>query len=262
MSSHEELTTLPTFEDLMAQGVDLNNAGNYELALQTRLQAYDLAPQNSVEAGRAARDIGHTYRALRGVTSPHEVVETADNVPDETAAATWLWRAVQIHHYAVAYGAPGAERELRATLGEWGTLCLQWALQHEGANKRYDKAAIQIARAALGDAMRGSEGDQYGVNFAARRAIGEALYPTSLNERTAAIAEARRLAPLSESQELRGSNPNISKRGRIKARSVARARAAVASTISRVSPEIPSYDEAPSKSLRRRVARRLATVVL
>jgi len=252
-------TTKEHFEDLMAQGVALNNQGMIAEALDRGAEAWYFAQSTGLpdtDLGRAARDIGHRSRLLEGASNPYARSEGRE----ELSAVTWLRRAMELHAGAKGRGEIGAEREYRASVGEWGTLCTLWALRREETERTLDQAAVQDAGAELGHAAEGPT-TQYRVNFIGRYAIHEALYAPKNVDTPKTIRTAWKLAFRSESPRLTASTPNLGVKPRIRAKGVALGRALVATAIRHITPEVHSTGEGMN-TRRRAVARQLARKVL
>ncbi len=214
------------FEIYMAAGVEANNAGRHAEALESRFHALTVAG-GSVEAGRAARDIGHSFAAL-GDDGEYFVDGNLSNgvIASENAVLTEAYadHAVWLHKKAVEDRLPDAEREYRASAGYVGTMALKRAIASE-KNGALNATAAEEAKHYLGEAVSGAEDDQYTINFIGRRAIAAGLYENGSYGRQLART-AWKLGKQSEAPELPHSTPNLSEANRKKARQVALVRAA------------------------------------
>jgi hypothetical protein len=246
MSEHTE-----SFEIYMSAGVQANNAGQHVEALEMRFAAYQAA-DGDIEAGRAARDIGHSFAELgddgtyyadgglsNGTISPQ----------NPTLAEAYADHAVWLHRRALEAELPGAEREYWASAGYAGVMALKRAIASEKAGE-LDEGAVDDARQYLTEATAGPADDQYTINFAGRYATLISLYEDAEAGRGRAI-EAWRLARHSEAPGLPHSNPNLSASERRKAQNLARARAAGAYVMSLPGVSAASIRRGHTSKLRR-----------
>lgn len=199
---------LSQFKQFMAEGVRLNNVGAHQEALSARLNAYALSEPDSVEAGRAARDIGHSFVGLEDDGTTFKTSETQNT----TLAAAYAEHAVRIHNNAREANVVGAEREYRASAGYFGTMALARAIAAE-KERSSDELAVADAKHYLNEATSGPENDQYTINFAARHATALGLYESSKAGRASAL-DAWRLGRKSEAPDLPYSNPMLSRKER------------------------------------------------
>jgi hypothetical protein len=245
MSGHNE-----SFEIYMDAGVQANNAGLHTEALDMRFAAY-AAADGDIEAGRAARDIGHSFAALSD-DGEHFVSGNLSNgtITEQNAALAGAYadHALWLHGQARKSREPGAEREYRASAGYVGTMALRRAIAAE-QDGRLDIKAINGARQYLAEAAAGSEDDQYTINFAGRYASAISLYESGVRGRSLA-RKAWRLAKQSESSELPHSTPNLSAIERKKAQWKAKSRAAGAFVVGLPGMSIQAAPEGTPKRLR------------
>jgi hypothetical protein len=126
----------PGFEEHMAAGGAAHQATEYGLALQLRVAAYAEAPSDSIDAGRAARDIAAALDRRRGFKAG------ADNpVSDAILAGAYAEHAYRIHSKladnknASTYD-PNALRELEPSAMYMAIASMRQAL-HRSIRKQF-----------------------------------------------------------------------------------------------------------------------------
>lgn len=222
----------PSFEAELAAGVSLNNKGEYQEALDSHFRAYDMAGSDILTAGRAARDIGHTFANSFAKVDDGKTFAT-DESENRVLAEAYGMHAVYLHRQLESVGdnAHAIRREQQASAGYLGTTLLAHAIGAEkaGDEPRMADTASDALR-YLRDATEGQpDDDQYTINFIARDTMARALY--SKQNPITHITRAWRLGRQSENPAYPHSNPNLSPEARRVAKMRALARAAGASTI-------------------------------
>jgi len=204
----------PQFESLMSEAVRLHGEGQYEAALASSTQAYKMAPDDSLEKGRAARDnSAHCGRlgliddagwwALEAYTIHDGLVQSMD----EPTRKAFRERSAS----AMYVGLIGLRKAIQSMRGKQGGI--------DSSTITYMRQAWSDLRAANSLAPSGINRwvDQYGVNVAWRVSLAETL----LGDRKKGFAIGARavgLAFMSESPKLDTSNPNLSTKQRMRAK--------------------------------------------
>lgn len=233
------------FLQYMATGVELNNTGQHEAALAVRFEAFALASSDTLDAGRAARDISHSLM----------------RIGDITLADAYAEYAVHTHEDTWDRGDTGAEREYRASVGHMGTLALRRAMLSE-ATDTFDALAAREARDYLTEAVGGPHDDQYTINFSGRRAVAAGLYEGEKQGRYTA-REAYHLGRRSESPEFPYSTPQLSEKEHAAARRKGMIRGVAAYAVSVLANvTTPVAEEAPKYGLRRKAALAIASRII
>jgi hypothetical protein len=225
------------FEQLMGEAVHLHNERKYNDALALSTQAYEIAPENSYEKGRAARDNSARY----------------DRLGDEEASERWATEAYAIHDGllqetlqqigGLTAGSPRQEVIRRAQLTREayrersvsamyvGVNGLRRSIrdlrargQHESANDavNYLRTTWSDLKDAKTLAPKHIDGqiDQYEVNAARRVSMAESLFG---NHKTGLAVGIRavKLAFWSESPRLDTANPNMTNKQRLRSKAKA-----------------------------------------
>jgi len=208
------------FASHMAQGVGLQAVGEHRLALDVRLEAHGMAPEGSLEQGRAARDVSASY----------------DKLDDLGAAGPWAQKAYQIHDRLVetagadvqATIAAARERSVSAMyVGINGLRRYAHGRRdgktHEQLQEQADSAVIMM-RLTWSDlcAVRELSGrrqpvDQYEINAARRVSVAESLFG-SHGKGLRIAGRAVLIALRSESRSLPTSSSEMSTRSRLVAK--------------------------------------------
>jgi hypothetical protein len=204
------------FEQLMGEAVQQHGQQQYEAALALSTQAYEIAPDNSFEKGRAARDNSARY----------------DRLGQQEEAETWARVAYTVHDGLVT----GMQRPTREAFRERSVSAMYVGVN--GLRKVFAarKAGIQTENPEALAAMRQTwsdlkaaksqaqginrKVDQYEVNAARRVSMAESL----IGSKKAGIAigvRAVALAFWSESPRLDTANPNLTSRQRLQAKTKA-----------------------------------------
>lgn len=204
----------PYFEQLMVEAVRLHNQGQYESALALSTEAYEIAPDNSFEKGRAARDNSARYDRLGMAADAEE----------------WAMMAYQTHDGLVKTEGPTREalRERAVTAMYVGVSGLRKAMVAKRNGQAIDASALSFMKQTWSDiaqAKAQAEGinqkvDQYEINAARRVSIAESL----LGDRKKGLAIGARavgLAFMSESPRLDTTNPNLTTIQRLRAKTKA-----------------------------------------
>ena len=247
--------TNEAFEGLMAQGGQLHAARDYDRALAVRYEAWHLTSGDSLDAGRAARDIAATYDRQRSPDDAHH----------------WSHRALNIHN-GLLESVPTVLRERAASAMYVGSVMLRKAVVDElggsqdsnnEENPRRDITAVrQNAWSYLRSAMKNIElaekaadipVDQYRVNITGRASMAESLYGSRTKGLVLGIT-AVGLAARSESRANPTSGPTLSAAERVKAKGKAFQRGVAALGISVLA--------SPKPNLRRRTALKVAQKAL
>ncbi len=208
------------FEAFMNDGVRLHNLGEYEAARGQSLEAYNMAPNNSLEKGRAARDISARY----------------DRLGQNDEAERWANEAYDIHNALVISTEPpnrDAYRERSTSAMYLGVMGLRKVIKArlEGTDAQpnltsfvEDKMAqswsdIQTAKRQATSKID-QKVDQYEINVSRRVSMAESL----VGHRNIGLqigAKAVFLAFASESPRISTSNPELSQQDRLRAKAKA-----------------------------------------
>lgn len=207
-----------SFEQLMDSGVALHISGDYIAAVDFAREAYDIAPDNTLEKGRAARDIGVRLQKLGDVENSELWAHKAYDIHDQILTGTdenisrdaYRERAVSSMYLALH----GLHRVL--------------ASSSESTDVNISNDPLVLMRQAwndLGIAKSKSHGlnaciDQYEINAVRRVSVAE----TILGDRKKGLRMGVRglmLAAMSESPLLNTSTPGLSVKERIRAKTKA-----------------------------------------
>lgn len=213
--------TNEAFEELMALGVQRHAEGDYIGALDARRKAWHLTPGDDLNAGRAARDQAASLDRLEW--------------PEE--AEYWARQAFIIHNALPMRGDKAELLRHRAASAMYvGHVLLRRAVTYDlnGSTEGYDYGveAVGYFRTALSD-IDWSEKiaqipiDQYRINITGRASMAESLYgqrSRGLKLGIAAVGSAFK----SESPKNPTSEPTLSRRGRLHAKTNALARGVAA----------------------------------
>lgn len=207
------------FQSLMAQASQAHNIRDFPNAIKYSSQASNIAPSNTLEKGRALRDIGAHYDRLGRYSIAKKYADEAYAIHEQIlqgAAQQHPSREVYREHsvsamYVGIYELRSAIRmkrernlgEVPEGLASMRKILLDLALAKElapyGINKKID---------------------QYEINALRRISMAESLYGNKTLGRKQAI-RAIGIAALSESVRLDTSNHNISRKERLKAKAKA-----------------------------------------
>lgn len=214
MKDVEEGFNTGDYNRLMSEAVSLHNQGRYEQAIGLRIEAYDLAPADTLEKGRSARDIGAAY----------------DRLGDQTQSRRWAEEAYTLHDQIALNQEPhptrDAYRERSVSAMYLGVSGLRRAIRmDQGRSTTMVGSSLNLMRQTksdLSDAKKQAEGinshvDQYEINAMRRISIAESLYGHRLTGYKLGV-RAVRLAFKSESPRLDTATPNLSKEERSKAK--------------------------------------------
>lgn len=207
----------PLFEQLMGEAVRLHGKQQYEAALTLSTQAYDMAPDNSFEKGRAARDNG----------------ARCDRLGRSDEASAWAEEAYAVHDglvQSMEHPTREAYRERSVSAMYVGVSGLRKVMRARREGQAVDTTTpLEAMRQAWSDlkaAKTQAQGvnqnvDQYEVNAARRVSMAESLLGSSKSG-LAIGARAIGLAFWSESPRLDTSNPNMTrgKRGKAKVKAL------------------------------------------
>jgi len=241
------------FERLMAGGVHQQRNQAHQAALNQRMAAYGTAPADSVEQGRAARDISASYGLLGNIDSAGEWALRAYDIHndwvnrDPLNSTTWHLRRERA--MSGLYVAINGYHRYRQGASPQQTLV-------EDMNM-FDLAEQTLAdiRAARGMAPRWLDRriDQYDINALRRVSVFRSLAGNrAAGLRTGLLAAV--VAPLSESPYLATSTPELAAaaRTRTKIRAFGGACGAI----------VVSVLASPNRSVRRRAAELIADRII
>ena len=162
----------PAFEDLMRRSVELQRESDYKNALDANIAAYGIAPDNSFEKGRAARDAAARH----------------DRLGNTGEAERWAMEGFAIHNDIVETGdrpAREAYRERAASALFVGVIGLRSAIHARQSGKAVeDTGFLTYLRSTLEDlkaANTHADGinqkvDQYQINATRRVSMAESLF--------------------------------------------------------------------------------------
>ena len=178
------------FEQAMANGVALQLKGNHEAALESRREAYFIAEPDSIEQGRAARDMSASFDRL--------------NQPEN--AWTYALEAAAIHgNLAIAdVEDMSVRRELGASQIYAGAIGLRSTIVIELETGDIDTQKADSSIHMFTDANKNLEKtethrpDQYRINGVRRWALAEGLYGKAIRGLYLGV-KAGALATISES---------------------------------------------------------------
>jgi len=220
----------PQFEFYMSQGVDLHMQKQYDQALNFSIKAYEMAPEISLERGRAARDISARYDRLGRTdlseTWASEAFLTHDDIvkeEKEPSREALRERSVSAMYVGVNRLRQFIKAEQKLRYG-----------QIDGDNPRdYMRLTWSDLKAAneLGNAVWI---DQYQINAIRRVSISESIVGSRKKGLGLALG-AVALGCMSESPMLDTSAPNLSTRKRFEAKAKAVAGGLLALRVSIVS---------------------------
>lgn len=207
------------FEGWMSEAVRLHNEGHYEDALQRSTYAYEAAPEQSFEKGRAARD-----NAAR-----------CDRLGRPDDATVWAGKAFRVHDDIVndmALPTREAFRERFASAIYAGAITLRKVIDANLAGQNtyhYPEVALHYVREygpdigfakAMAPIGINRFIDQYEINASRRASIIESLAgERRLGFMFGSLAVSS--AFMSESPRLDTSNPTLSTRDRLRAKAKA-----------------------------------------
>lgn len=199
-----------TFEGMMRESVELLHEGNFKDALDANITAYNIAPDNSSEKGRAARDAAARY----------------DRLGNTSEAQIWATEGFAIHNDIVeADDSPTREayRERAASALFVGVVGLRSAIHARQSGKAVeDTGFLAYLRSTLADlkaANAQAEGinqqvDQYQINAVRRVSMAESLFGKRKSGGMLGL-QAVALAFMSESPKLDTANPTLTLRERL-----------------------------------------------
>lgn len=205
-----------TFEQLMGEAVNFHVQQQYEAALAISTQAYEMAPDNSFEKGRAARDNG----------------ARADRLGRTVDAERWAEEAYSVHDGLVkTMPEPTREafRERAVSAMYVGVSGLRKVIQAERAGVEIDVTrpidAMRQTWSDLQAAKAQATGinakiDQYEINASRRVSMTESLVGKKKLGMTLGV-RAVALAFWSESPKLDTANPNLTIKQRAQAKTKA-----------------------------------------
>ncbi len=230
---------------LLAEQVQLHNAGRYKEAETLCVDAYYGSLLDGVEQGVWARNAAANIDRQE----PERLAE----------AATWAQRAFNIHDRWAQID-PTLKRERSTSAMYVGSIALREAINFEIDNEGrrplagHQEKTLKYSRIGLEDIResektQGIKRDQYRINMLGRVSMAEALYG-QIKEGRKLAREAVMVATYSESPKNPTSDGELNRVGRLAAKSKALVRGMVALAVSTVST--------PQNSLRRRTALRLA----
>lgn len=204
------------FENLMGRAVELHGAGQYEDALAVSTEAYHLAPSNSLEKGRAARDNSARTDRLGRIDEAGQWAQEAFNIHDSLVRTMPIPSREAYRERAVSAMYVGVSG-LRKVIGSWlyglpATVDEDGPLQHMRITWNDIGHAKDQVRRGIDRHV-----DQYEINAARRVSIAESL----VGDRKRGLrigARAVGLALLSESPRIDTSNPNLSPPQRMRAK--------------------------------------------
>lgn len=194
----------------MRESVELLHEGNFKDALDANITAYNIAPDNSSEKGRAARDAAARY----------------DRLGNTSEAQIWATEGFAIHNDIVeADDSPTREayRERAASALFVGVVGLRSAIHARQSGKAVeDTGFLAYLRSTLADlkaANAQAEGinqqvDQYQINAVRRVSMAESLFGKRKSGGMLGL-QAVALAFMSESPKLDTANPTLTLRERL-----------------------------------------------
>lgn len=199
------------FEHLMGQSVQLQHEGKYEEALEANIEAYNHAPEDSFEKGRAARDAAARLDRL--------------GHPEE--AESFAIEGLEIHNrlFVEMGGEPSREayRERSVSAMFVGVIGLRKAIQAQQAGETVRETDfighLRSTLEDLKDANARAKGvnrivDQYQINATRRVSIGESLFGER-KKGTLLGLKAVASAFMSESPRIDTANPNLTFKERL-----------------------------------------------
>ncbi len=201
------------FEELMREAVIQHNLGDYEAALALSNEAYEMAPDNSSEKGRAARDNSARYDRLGKTEEAEQWADEAFNIHDGLVKSmddpnreAYRERSVSAMYVAVN----GLRKAIHAKQAGQTVDDLSFL-----DSMRLTWSDLQKARAKANGLNR--KIDQYAINASRRASMAETLF----GDRKIGLiigAKAVALAFASESPMLDTSNPNLTTKQRLQAK--------------------------------------------
>lgn len=206
----------PQFEFYMSQGVNLHNQKQYDQALGFATLAYRIAPEDSSERGRAARDMSARYDRLGMFEDAESSADVAFDIHDrivegmnEPTREALRERSVT----AMYVGVGGLRKVIKARL------------DHQSISSDECRDMMRLTWSDLKDANRQASGlsryiDQYQINAARRVSISESIVGSrkkGLGLALGAIA----LGFWSQSKMLDRSDPDLSTKKRFEAKAKA-----------------------------------------
>jgi len=200
------------FESLMGEAVQRHREQDYEEALALSRRAYDLAPADTFEKGRAARDTAARYDRLGSADAAEHWASVAYGLHDEllTGMETPTREAYRERSVSAMYvGVVGLRRYLSASGQNESVHGMSTTL----ATMRQGWEDIQAAKLQAGGLNRLV--DQYEINASRRVSLAESLLgdaKTGLALGMRAVA----LASWSESPKLDTADVNIAPRERFR----------------------------------------------
>jgi hypothetical protein len=218
------------FEALMARGVQLQAADKVPEAREARLNAYAMAPELSMERGRAARDIAFgdlkSGNLRDGAPFAQEAydIHTADSTIDNADSTSGALReaaasSIAMAVYSYALGGAAAKARAHFFVGEYSN--------HLRESKSWQERAIDRRI------------DQYQINSQRRASAVETL--TGHRARGLALAVGgMAIAGFSESPLLSTANPNIGLKDRLKTKGRVFAAGALAAAVAVTATPAPT----------------------
>lgn len=202
------------FEELMADAVAAHVQGNYETAKDLSLEAYNFAPDSSMEKGRAARDVAARFDRLG---YPETAGDFAEEAFDIHCTLVERWRY-----------SPERFRERGASALYLGVLGLRKTFRNKLVDTEPEVGdnALSMFRQAWDDIHTAKQLrplgidrwiDQYQINAVRRVSMAESLLG-SKSRGSVLGAGAVALAFMSESPRLSTSTPDMSLMLRLKAK--------------------------------------------
>lgn len=208
----------PRFEQLMGEAVALHNDHQYASALVLSTRAYKMAPDNSFEAGRAARDnsarydrLGVADSALVWATTAYEIHDTILSGMEHPSREAFRERSMS----AMYVGVNGLRKAVKARRSFTDSTVADYTAD----------SYMQRTWGDLKEAKAQAEGinrmvDQYEINASRRVSMTESL----LGDRLKGLAIGVRavgLAFMSESPRLDTSEPQLTTKQRLQAKAKA-----------------------------------------
>lgn len=209
----------PRFESLMHTAVLLHQNGQYSDALKQNLEAYNIAPTDSTESGRAARDISSQYHRLNRTTEADQWANIAYDIHTDlilNCTQTVTQEALRERSVsAMNLGVMGLSKVIKARLA--GTRQPDTSLPL--LRMRQSWLDIQSSKAKT-SAKIDRFVDQYEINVSRRVSVAESLIGNKKNGLRIG-SKAVALALLSESPRMATSNTDLSFRERSKTKTKA-----------------------------------------
>ena len=205
------------FEVLMSDGVKLHSNGRYQDAEDTRTLAYEMAPDGSIEKGRAARDRSADLDRLGNLVAAENFAEEAFDIHNnlvknmsEPSREVLRERSVS----AVYIGVSGLRKVIAARLNHQPVT---------GRKESYD--LMHLGRSDIRQAKHQASGinrhiDQYQINTSRRISITESVEGSRIIGLGYAL-ESIALSFWSQSPRLDTANPDLTKKQRVDAKTKA-----------------------------------------